>query len=247
MEIYFIRHGESANNRLYNETGDWRGRTSDPDLTDLGVQQSVRLAAWLARPGTPRQHSEDYQNVSGFGLTHLYTSLMVRAVKTALPLADALGLPPTGLTDLHELHGIFEFTQDGDAWQRIGLPGSTPQQLQALFPTLRLPADLPDDGWWQSKVEGRQAMLERAQRVLAFLRQQHSGSDDRVALISHGGFYHAFLHVLLRLPPPSDGRGFDLSFGLNNTGITRIILADDAVRMVYANNVAHLMDGLISS
>ncbi len=33
MQLYFIRHAQSANNRLYDETGTWNGRDTDPDLT----------------------------------------------------------------------------------------------------------------------------------------------------------------------------------------------------------------------
>jgi 2,3-bisphosphoglycerate-dependent phosphoglycerate mutase len=83
MQLYFIRHAQSANNKLYEETGSWDGRDSDPELTEMGHEQARRLAEHVAclNGGTPRR---DYMNRDGrFDFTHLYASPMVRALATA--------------------------------------------------------------------------------------------------------------------------------------------------------------------
>ena len=41
MELFLIRHGQSANNAL----GDVKGRDKDPELTELGEKQAECLAA----------------------------------------------------------------------------------------------------------------------------------------------------------------------------------------------------------
>ncbi|HEY3341640.1 MAG TPA: histidine phosphatase family protein, partial [Anaerolineae bacterium] len=94
MQLYFIRHGQSANNALWNATGESGGRSYDPELTEIGCSQANLVAQFL-RQGDPALTSRgtDPQNLTGFGITHLYCSLMVRAASTGHAIADALDLP----------------------------------------------------------------------------------------------------------------------------------------------------------
>ena len=78
MRLYFIRHGQSLNNALYEE-GREQERVYDPHLTDIGQEQAQLVARYLAdgidMPGKLRE---------AFQLTHLYCSAMTRAMQTAL-------------------------------------------------------------------------------------------------------------------------------------------------------------------
>ncbi|MEW5719039.1 MAG: phosphoglycerate mutase family protein, partial [Chloroflexota bacterium] len=82
MQFYFVRHGQSANNLLYDTTGASDGRSEDPALTALGRRQAEILARFMKQNDAAFRLSFDRQNLGGFGITHLYTSLMVRAVAT---------------------------------------------------------------------------------------------------------------------------------------------------------------------
>ena len=108
MQLYFIRHGQSENNALWDLTGNGDGRSEDPGLTDAGRQQAVMLASFLSQssPGRSIGHWDPH-NISGFDFTHIYTSLMVRAVETGLTVARALGLDLVANVDLHEGGGIY--------------------------------------------------------------------------------------------------------------------------------------------
>lgn len=245
MECYFIRHAESANNRLWTTQGGVEGRDPDPELTDLGQRQNVCLAHSLSMAGVPAPAKMDYQNATGYGITHVYSSLMVRALETARSLAQALQLPVVGLLEAHEFGGIFEY---GEGWERRGLPGRRPEELRDRFPELILPPDVPAGGWWQARHETRHDMLQRAQRVVAGLQERHGDSDDRVALVSHGGFYQTFLYALLNQSLPDDPEArYPWLFNLNNTGITRCILTEGRVTIAYMNRTAHLPVNLITS
>ena len=79
MELYLIRHGQSANNR-----GD--ARVTDPPLTELGKQQTDRAGRALRN----------------LGITRLYCSAMLRAVQTAATVGGHLELPPHVFVSLHE-------------------------------------------------------------------------------------------------------------------------------------------------
>lgn len=104
MKLLLIRHAESVNQVLertphYNEQ-----RLPDPPLSDLGRQQAEALAKWAA--------SEPI-----FGeVTHLYSSLMTRAIQTAAPLAKALEL------DIHGLANAYEWGR-GQCWPSRKLCG----------------------------------------------------------------------------------------------------------------------------
>ena len=115
MQFYFVRHGQSENNLLWARTGSSLGRSEDPALTPVGRQQAQRVAQFLcgAEPAEVGDVPEwVVQNLDGFNITHLYTSLMIRAVATGTAIAQALGLPLAGWKDLHETGGIFFRNED---------------------------------------------------------------------------------------------------------------------------------------
>ena len=122
MQFYFIRHGQSENNLLFLTTGASEGRSHDPELTEVGRKQAEALAQFLCctAPQSPANQFDE-QNLAGFGITHLYTSLMVRAVATATTVARALKLPVVAWEELHETGGIYH--QDEQTGERAGRPG----------------------------------------------------------------------------------------------------------------------------
>lgn len=238
MQIYYIRHAQSENNRLWDLTQSANGRLADPDITPAGVRQAHLLADRLKRTPPDRERF-DPQNLTGFGITHLYCSLMLRAVATGAIVARALGLPLLGWTDIHETGGMYTLDTETDA--RLGEAGHSRAELAARFPELVWPADADPAGWWQRPFEDGDARRPRAERVLAHLVSRHGGTADRVALISHGAFYNHMLRVLLHMPPDP---GFWCM--LNNTGITRIDFTPEEVRVIYTNHVPHLPLELIT-
>src|SRR5258708_854930 len=74
MELLFIRH--ALPRRI--DAGHGSG-PADPDLAALGLEQAAALAEWLA----------------GESVDALFSSPMRRALQTAAPVAERLGLPIT--------------------------------------------------------------------------------------------------------------------------------------------------------
>ncbi len=240
MQLYFIRHAQSENNVLWDRTGSWQGRSADPELSEVGFRQAARLAQFLARKqvGVDPTRRDDHHR-DGFGLTHVYTSLMVRAVSTGTAIAEALNLPLIAWIDLHETGGIYyDHPETGEP---IGLPGYNRAEFEERFPSLVLPDSLDHHGWWNRPVETQEEKPIRAQRVLRELLDRHGKTDDRVALISHGAFYNWFLAALLKLPS-KDG----VWFGMNNAAITRIDFPRDEVVIAYMNRTDYLPEELIT-
>jgi 2,3-bisphosphoglycerate-dependent phosphoglycerate mutase len=241
MQLYFIRHGQSENNLLWAKTGSSKGRSVDPGLTPVGRQQAHRVAEFLRRTDSPVpvNPGQDPQDVAGFGITHLYTSLMIRAVATGTVIARVLGLPLVGWTDLHEWGGIYR--KDEQTGERTGLPGKNRSYFEAHYPELVLPDSMGKEGWWNRPFEEREERPLRAKRFLRDLLDRHGGTDDRVAAISHGGFHSQLLWTVLDVP-----REKNCWFALNNAAMTRIDLAEEEIVLGYLNRVDFLPKELIT-
>ncbi|MFP4344337.1 MAG: histidine phosphatase family protein [Anaerolineales bacterium] len=240
MQFYYIRHAQSQNNRLFEESGSYEERSPDPELTELGWKQAQRLAEFL-RGDDPRATSEgfDPHNVEGFGLTHLYTSLMVRAVQTGTVVAEALELSLQAWQGLHESGGIYR--REPETEELVGLPGGNRTFFEEHFPHLVLPESLGEEGWWNRPFEKDAERRERARRFLQELVERHGESEDRVAVISHGGFFNHLLGVLLDLPLHND-----YWFLMNNTAIARLDFHGERRDFIYTNRVDFLPPSLIS-
>jgi 2,3-bisphosphoglycerate-dependent phosphoglycerate mutase len=241
MRLYFIRHAQSQNNLLYFETGASRGRSHDPELTEIGQRQAKFLARFIQHNKEEiAPNPEEQRDVDGFRLTHMYTSLMIRAAETAHVVAVETGLSLIGWPDLHETGGIYldnEITGKPE-----GLSGCSRSELLARFPGIQLPDNVGENGWWNRPFEVMEARKARAQRVLNELLKRHSGTSDRVAVFSHGGFYNHFLHALQGIPVDKE-----LWYVLNNTGITRIDFSEEGIGVIYLNRVDHLPLDIITN
>ncbi|MBN1584202.1 MAG: histidine phosphatase family protein [Anaerolineae bacterium] len=245
MQFYFIRHGQSLNNANWDRYGDGYPRVEDPELTEIGQQQAERIARFLSqenlgkqKTGSSNSGDQDFKNVNGYDFTHLYTSLMVRSVATGIAIAKAMNLPLVAWKDLHEVGGIFMANVETD--EREGLPGRDRGYFERHYPGLILPDDLDHHGWWNRPFEEREERPVRARRFLDALLARHGDTEDRVAVVSHGGFYNYFLLAILGL---SRQDGF--WFMMNNAAITRIDFAEE-VRLIYANRTDFLSGELIT-
>lgn len=261
MQVYFIRHAQSANNALWANSGASQGRSEDPELTETGRRQAEVLADFLRRAAGSNSGNDDWRSTSGFHLTHIYTSLMVRAVMTGVTVARALGLRLEAWPDLHECGGIYLEDESGN--RRVGLPGKTRAYFETSYPELVLPETLNEAGWWGRPFEETIGRTRRAARVWRELLRRHGGSDDRVAVITHGCFYNHLMSALLKLPWHQTSsiryglyhalvrlrlaRRRFFWFQLNNAGITRLDFRDDGgAVLVYQNRVDYLPPDLIT-
>ncbi|HEX2979863.1 MAG TPA: histidine phosphatase family protein [Anaerolineaceae bacterium] len=233
MEFYYIRHAQSTNNALYAETGSDAGRSEDPELSPLGLEQAERLAHFIKnnglRPGFPGNQKEGKQPE----LTHLYTSLMVRAVRTGSAIARALDIPIQAIANAHECGGIF--LDDPVTGEPCGKAGKSRSYFAEEFPNLALPEIIGEDGWWNRPFEVEEDRLPRAHRFLGELLEKHGDTDDRVAVVSHGGFYNEVMTALMDLPKRNG-----VWFTLYNTAITRIDFIHGHTEVVYQNRTDFL-------
>ena len=246
MELYFIRHGQSQNNANWADPG--YVESPDPALTEIGRQQACYVAEFLRdSQSLVDPKTWNIQNRLGFGLTHIYTSLMERAVNTAAPTALALGIPFTAWEEIHESGGIFG--RDGEIKLK-GLPGRSRQYFEEFFPDLCLPDNLNGAGWWNRPFETEEGCHLRAEKFLADLLTRHGDREglpaQRVAIFSHGGFFVHLMCVILNTHWRQAFHGRKSWFMMNNCAISRIDFHENEVNIAYLNRTDHLPDDLIT-
>ncbi len=240
MDLFIVRHGQSANNAL----ADIRDREVDPPLTDLGERQAERLAEHLASGESHDRITADtgntrYQLRQGFGITSLFTSPMYRSLQTVQPIATSLGLEPKIWVDIHEEGGMY-LNHGGDEGL-VGYPGRTRPEILSEFPNYHLPSSFNDAGWWNKDHEDPPSLLVRATKVAEQLHDIAS-NEDRVAIITHGGFMNALLKALFGQIP-----GGKIYYRHHNTAISRISLdGSEGAEVRYLNRIDHLSPELVS-
>ncbi|KVC81624.1 phosphoglycerate mutase [Burkholderia ubonensis] len=145
-QILFIRHGETAWNRIKRIQGH-----IDIPLADSGLAQAQRLAVRLAR-----------ETRDGARVDAIYSSDLMRAQQTAQPAADALGLPLVLRAGLRErAYGIFQ--------------GHDSTEIEARFPDAYAAWQTRDPGFEPEGGESQRAFYHRVLHALELIVTAHPG------------------------------------------------------------------------
>ena len=165
MKIFFVRHGESHANLLHEISN----RGLKHPLTSTGRQQAAALAAVLQE-----------QNI-----IRIYTSPVLRAIETAVLLADRLGVDYEVVEALREYDvGILEGRSDQQAWN----------EWRAHFEAWATHQRL------EQHVEGGESFFDVRQRFVPFINQlvqEYGNSQANLGCVSHGGIYWMMLPQIL--------------------------------------------------
>ena len=213
MTVLLIRHAQSVNNSLPEEQ-----RSDDPGLTELGHEQSRRLAARLVEWQPER----------------LLTSAFRRTLETTAAVAEATGLRPEVLVDLHEQGGC-QAGASPEVYQ--GRPGMTREEIVAEFGDWLLPDSIDEAGWWKCRQwERPDEAEERGRRVAGELVGQFADRPTRVAAITHGMFKPILISALLGRPFV----GNEWLGDLYNTSVSQLGLSAAGSTLESYNDVTHL-------
>lgn len=153
--MIFLRHGQSEFNVHFTATRRDPGIV-DPRLTELGHEQA-RAAVAMAR---------------GEGVTRIISSPYWRALQTAAPIAEALGVPVSIDPVVAERYA---FACD------VGSPRS---ELARHFPQHDF--SVIDEVWWPADEEPHDSIVGRAARFRAAMAAEAAWRD--VLVVSHWGF-----------------------------------------------------------
>ena len=243
MQLIYIRHAQSTNNAIWTSSGKEVGRSHDPELTAIGLQQAELTAEFLARTDDTAQGgwAHDLQNRAGFGITHLHCSLMVRAVATGSVIANRLGLPLHAWVDWHEEGGLY-LEDEAKGGERVGYPGYGRSYFAEKYPALVVPETLGEEGWWGKPFEENADRPARARRVFAVLMERYGHTDAHVGIVSHGGFYNHFLAAVYGVSETA----LPVRHAMNNCAISRFVFQADWPFIAYQNRAEHLPNDLLT-
>lgn len=248
MRLYLIRHSESANNALLSGTGNESDRTPDPEITQRGQHQGRHLAEHLhdsQAESRRKPASAPSGDEFGFGVNHLYCSLMTRSILTADYIAQRTGLRAVAHPEIFERGGLYE---EDDGGLRIGVAGPGRSYFVERFPDLVVPADMDETGWYRREAEADDVFCRRVENALEDIIERHQATADHVALVVHGDFIDQSLNYLMGLERKSANYddAWMGNWAMHNTSITRIDISGAARVVVYTNRVDHLPHELVS-
>lgn len=153
MQLLIIRHALP----LRSEPG----QGSDPDLSEDGIEQAKRLPEALAR----------------FPISRLVSSPQRRAVQTAQPVADALGLR----IDVDDRLAEYDY----ELSHYVPIEEASEEDVQRLIEG-HLPGGVDEA-----------AFIERVNAGVADIVAA-ADHEDTVALFSHGGVINALVHTIMQ-------------------------------------------------
>lgn len=194
MQLLLVRHALP----LRSEPG----QGSDPELSEQGIAQAARLPDALSR----------------FPVGRLVSSPQRRAVQTAGPLADKLGLS----VDIDER--LAEYDRDMSHYVPIEqIAQENPEELARLAAG-HLPTGVDEQEFLTRVVAAVDDLIAAA------------GHDDTVVLFSHGGVINVLLHHIL-------GTERLLSFHVDYASVTRLLASRSGKLSVAAvNGTEHVWD-----
>ncbi len=202
--LYLIRHGQSAG----NAEGRFGGHGPTP-LSDLGKQQAEKTAKVLAKEG----------------INVIYSSDLLRAVQTAEPLAELLGLSINKSEAFRERHvGVLEGLTFDESKQAF------PKDYYALVN--RTVNHVITDG------ESYRQLLRRITSKLNEIVRGHQGA--KIAIFSHtGAICFLTLHLLGAIHRGTKQTPWIVT---SNCGINRFELRRPRnVRVLAINDTRHLL------
>jgi probable phosphoglycerate mutase len=178
------------------------GAGSDPQLSEEGLAQAARLPDALSR----------------FPVTRLVSSPQLRAVQTAGPLSEKLGL------DVDVDERLAEYDRDLDHYIPIEqIAKENPEELARLI-SGQLPSAVDETAFLQ--------------RVVAAVDDLVAASDhqDTVVVFSHGGVINVLLHHIL-------GTERLLSFHVDYASVTRLLSSRSGkLAVASVNGTEHVWD-----
>ncbi|MCQ2462259.1 MAG: histidine phosphatase family protein [Clostridia bacterium] len=218
LELYLVRHGESASNAGTEKNLSEELR-HDPPLTEKGQRQAVLLGEYF----------------SSLPLDCVLASGLRRATETGHKVCER---QPEGGAHTLEIHKIFTECGTGEDCK-----GRTAAQIRKDFPlsVAAYGTDEDEVQIYHGKDDTDEQLLARAGQAVDYIRSRfHSG--EKVLVAAHAAFDTFMLYAALGL---SYEQIFDPTY--YNTGITKITFFKEGtgpygdIHLDYHNSVAHLL------
>lgn len=201
--LIITRHGYSE----YNQTRMYTGQV-DVALTDLGLRQADRTAEYVA---------------DTYRIDAIYSSDLKRAMSTAIPLSERIGIPVIREPRIKEIYG--------GLWENKLMP-----EIDALYhddyhvykTTIGL-----------ARCTGGESLAELQARALAGMRDIAEAHDGQTVFVAtHGGVLLALASAWMGLPPAK----MHETPPATNSSITEVVYENGEFAIKTYSYDAHLGD-----
>jgi broad specificity phosphatase PhoE len=189
LKIYFVRHAQTT----WHLANKYAGLT-DIQLSEVGIDQSISLANWASK-----------QKISV-----VYTSDLIRAMDTALPLSRAMNLDMV-------IEPGFREVNFGD------VEGLNPQEFKKKFPNVWTKFQYAPATTHLPNGESGAITVSNAESALVKIFNEKK--SDEILIVSHGTLIRILLCKLLGLKIDDYRRIFPI---IQNTSITSVWIPRDA-------------------
>ncbi|MGI6374857.1 MAG: histidine phosphatase family protein [Anaerolineae bacterium] len=197
--LLLVRHGETR----ANAEARYQGQNDTP-LNRLGLEQAGRLA----------------ERLSAEPIERILVSDLPRALQTAQPVSERLGLPSEPDARLREI--------DVGEWE-----GLTFAEIQQRYPEL---AAQWDHNPGHTRIPGGESAADMAVRVGALLADLRGLPDEQgVLLVTHGGWLQTLLCLCLHVDLQ-----WRYQFRLHNASVSVLSLYGQHAMLELFNDHAHL-------
>lgn len=192
--LLLIRHGEND----FSKRGVLAGRLRGVHLNDKGRQQAQDLA----------------KSLSGFPIRAIYSSPLERAMETAAPLANALGLP------LQRASGLIE--SDVGAWEGKAVRRLALSKYWRIIQTAPSRAGHPDG---ETFIQTQTRIVGALEAICAKQR-----AKDMIACVLHSDPIKLAVAHYIGLPLDNFQR-----LGCDPASVTLLALATSTARLIWLN------------
>ena len=183
MKFITIRHGETENNVLQNQSQELylKNRSKDPELAPDGPEKCKKIGEFL------KNHN--------IRIDKFYSSLQKRGLKTMTYIGNAYNpkIPKEAIIDLYEYGGIY--------LENKSYPGLTEKEIKEQFPDVILPKEDIKNGWYlKDHKETENEFRDRLKSVINMFKSMAKNSEEdenyTVCIISHRDFLNGFYSLL---------------------------------------------------
>ncbi len=220
LELYLIRHGQSAGNVERDNNKLTLKELNDPYLTPLGLSQAEKLGEAL----------------SEISFDAVYSSALLRAVQTA---AETVKRQPTE----KPLYILPLLTEVSIAKE---YDGAGMREITEICPSAKLAFGVDDSSplVYHNEYEDEAGMFSRAEEAIRYFRSLYK-NGEKIAVVNHAAFMtFAVFHIMGFNTAPV----FDIDF--KNTAVTKVIFYKSGTNKYgdivfdYINSTKHLTEKL---
>lgn len=187
MDVYFVRHGQSAANAGLTDN-------LDSPLTPLGERQAALTA----------------DRLESVGITKIFVSPLLRTLQTVAPTCRRLDMHAVPYAELCEY-----FSPRYQALRTF--KGLSPADISECFPFTDFQKDFRcPEIWWPDHFEDHLDIYARVSLARDEIYARFGNSEDKILIVSHAETIGRMIEAFMHTPPNPEGPPWSHNCGFSH-------------------------------